>query len=1001
MDCESIPSCEELGYTQESCSGGKGVRCPFDESKFYCSGVKQLPDAPEPVITPEDWTAECADKIAYCIAYNNVCKCTACQSGYLLSDGDCVPECDKSADTCATESKIFNAETCTCEACPENYEFNSETKSCERIACDKTKVEHCTTYSSDYEPCECQACETNYLLVDGVCKKMCTVVENCTAYDSEYDPCNCTACEDGYELSNGVCVPACSGVNECKNDSGYCVDCYSNCSDYNSSFMDEAPNGYTCSSISVWIGAGNGATATEKDCYYNCTKDCSEANQCMYNGSCVTCYENCSDFSSTYSYEEQPSGAICTPAYTKIGSGYGAEAVSKPCYGYCATCEIACSIYAGSANTKAAVDQIGSKALAAYAASQFYVDSKTGFFGQGQWYLPAIGEWMEFYGTDIKQAAEGNHATGSNGVIGDNMALINAALNTLAGNGVEAEAIGVGDTQYDYNRYWSSTEVSEGLAYFLEGNTGGRGGIAKNNSYSVRFALILKNAFTGSGTAPKIGDVMYSDRSYGSTSGYDSNKTPVGIIASISEDGRDVKIINLKNLTFKSVSTPGNFDPENPYGSDRKVTHWSTSLSINVTGIQDLDDSVALNAFKLLALGNCSCSKYPCSLDTATCATEGKTFNSETCACEACPNENYTVENNKCICSLNAAKCAENKQVFDSATCTCEDCPNNQTFDEDGNFCRTCEGRQKESDCAVGETFIEWSKYEDGTACGNCINCLDETNQYNKCVKGGIYKYTCQGGGRYPIGESDCECGSVPYYTKCGVEEQCKDGWGESKIDNGGECRSSAIEGETLSNRYFVNIEKCTRNTDGKKVYWAAYCDSKDLDCAGNYSPVYGLTTCNEGSGIGDPVVCGKREYYESCDSCQENFSEEDIDVDSGGSCRASIVEGGVYDNRGNYYRVKEKCSQTTTGKTIYWIKRCDSKDLDCAGNYSPAYGLTKCEKSEFGYGTVVQCGSYIYADKCLTECNYEKTEADCTAEGKSFVVKCVDNKDQSWGECS
>ena len=1333
MECESIPSCAEMGYTQDSCSGGKGVRCPFDESKFYCAGVKQLPDAENPGVTDENWSAECADKINYCTAYNTECQCTACEDTYLISDGACVPECDKSADTCAAESKVFNAETCTCEACPENYQFNSETKACEQIACDTTKVEHCATYDSEYEPCNCQTCETNYLLVDGICKKMCTVVDNCTAYDSEYDPCNCTACEDGLTLSNGKCVSdcaekckvayplfagqantkatidqlgnnasaayavyaasqfyvgdkngdfgqgkwylpsigewmylygtdvtkmtagkgatgsvgenkslidnalntlsskgvnaeglnesywssseagssgaawlfstkngdrsynrknassnalrcflflkdcfnpstggtapqigdvmysdktygsvadydgsktpvgivssvskngrdvtiinlkdltfgrlntsfnpdnpygglikkiawssgyagaknikgiqdldedqllsmaqasdncpcqfylskvedSCTGANKCKDASGNCITCYSSCSAYNSNYKDSEPSGYTCSSTTIMIGAGNGATATSKDCYYDCTKDCSGANQCLYNTYCVECYPSCSDFSSTYSYEEQPSGAICTSAYTKIGSGYGAEAVNKPCYGYCATCETACSIYAGSANTKAAIDQIGRKALAAYAASQFYVDNKNGVFGQGKWYLPAIGEWMEFYGTDIKQAAETNHAGGGKGVIGDNMALINAALNTLAGNGVEAEAIGVGDTQYNYNRYWSSTELSAGLAYFLEGNTGKRGASSKNNAYSVRFALILKNAFTGSGTAPKIGDVMYSDRSYGSASGYDSNKTPVGIIASISEDGRDVKIINLKNLTFSSVSSTGNFDPENPCGAYRKVTHWSTSLNTNITGIQDLEDGVALNAFKLLALGNCSCSKYPCNLDTVTCVTENKTFNSANCACEACPN--------------------------------------NQTFDEEGKFCRTCEGKQKEGTCAVGENFIEWSKYEDGTACGDCVNCLDETSQNNPCVKEGIYKYTCQGGGRYPIGESKCECGTVPYYTKCGIEEQCFEKTFATKQENGGSCKHKVLEDSTYitKNGYYPVRYDCTRNTDAKKVYWVAECDTPK-DCDGNHGPAYGLKTCDEGTGIGEPFMCGGKKWYESCDPCQESYSiranggvcyeaalegsyyddangmyragekctradgkkvyyiakcniEKDCmgnpglvaglqdcrsinsegvgdpvecrgrnfyescdtcrsfeikeNTDNGGLCDIYTEEGGAHDNGYGHYRVKEKCTQTT-GKKVYWVAECNVAK-DCAGHVPEAAGLKECASGEFGYGKVVQCGNRIYADKCLAACNYEKTEADCTSEGKSFVVKCVDNKNQSWGECS
>ena len=579
MECESIPSCAEMGYIQDSCAGGKGIRCPFDETKFYCAGAKQLPDAPEPVITPEDWSAECADKIDYCTTYNMDCQCTACQSGYLLSDGDCVSECDKSADTCATESKIFNAETCTCEDCP-----------------------------------------TNYLFVDGVCKKMCTIVENCKTYDNEYDPCNCTACEEGYELSNGVCI------DPCPTDSSCCK------------YTHRVKN----PSTRVW------ETVTEN----------------------VTCYRNCQEVNSDY-LDAEPENYSCFEHEIYIGTGYASKAGVTQCY-------------------------------------------------------------------------------------------------------------------YD------------------------------------------------------------------------------------------------------------------------------------------------------------------------------------------------------CTCSLTASKCAKSKQIFNSETCTCEDCPNDQTFDEDGNFCRTCEGKQKEGTCAVGENFIEWSKYEDGTACGNCVNCLDESNKYNPCVKEGIYKYTCQGGGRYPIGESKCECGTVPYYTKCGVEEQCKEAYNLN--ENGGRCDMAKSERSVHDYAYpgHYNVkEKCIRNTDGKTVWWVADCASQTKDCLGNYSPVYGLKKCDTGTGIGDPVMCGGYEFYESCDSCQESYNLNE----NGGRCVRAHLESSVHDYAyPGEYNVKEKCTRTSDGKTIWWTADCASETKDCLGNYSPAYGLTKCKKNEFGYGMVVQCGGYTYADKCLAECNYEKRQRP-TAQPKARAL--------------
>ncbi|MDY2830728.1 MAG: hypothetical protein SOU80_05115, partial [Alphaproteobacteria bacterium] len=485
MDCESIPSCAEMGYTQDSCSGGKGVRCPFDESKFYCAGVKQLPDAPEPVVTPEDWTAGCADKINYCTAYNTECQCTACESGYLLSDGACVPECDKSADTCAAESKVFNAETCTCEACPTNYQFNSETKACEQIACDTAKVEHCTTYSSEYEPCTCQACELNYLLVDGICKKMCTVVDNCTAYDSEYDPCNCTACEDGLTLVNGVCVDPC--VEKCK---------------------------------------------------------------------------------------------------------------------------IAYPLFAGQDYTNAAIDQIGNKALAAYATHQFYVGDKNGNFGQGKWYLPSLGEWMYLYGTDVHQIT--SFRTGI-GATGTNKALIDAALTTLQDKGVDARILK--DLFASSMGYLTSSEGPSSGQVWLVGDRSGQRNLQSKNqeAFVVRSVALVKNCFTPSagGTAPKIGDVMYEDKSYGEAVDYDGSKTPVGIIASVSTSKRDVMIINLKNLSFSSRNTVGNFDPENPYDNSRYESNARTLWSVGYDNIIKIPNYSEAELLELAqASDNCPCQLY-------------------------------------------------------------------------------------------------------------------------------------------------------------------------------------------------------------------------------------------------------------------------------------------------------------------------------------------------------------------------------------------------------
>ena len=249
-------------------------------------------------------------------------------------------------------------------------------------------------------------------------------------------------------------------------------------------------------------------------------------------------------------------------------------------------------LYNGEANTKAILDQIGEKGLAASAANQFYVGDKDGAFGQGTWYLPSIGEWMEFYGTDTSQMTNGY---GSTGAKGDSKNLINAALNTLAGKGVEAEALG---SRY----YWSSSEHASDTSWLINGSSGNRFTNSKyNNPYALRCSQLLKDCFDplslsagapaggAAQAAPKVGDVMYEDKTWGSAADYDGSKKVVGVIAAVSADGRDATIINLKDLTFSSNDTAGNFDPDNPYGGTEKTTWWCTRDKYyeDITGIEN------------------------------------------------------------------------------------------------------------------------------------------------------------------------------------------------------------------------------------------------------------------------------------------------------------------------------------------------------------------------------------------------------------------------------
>lgn len=107
------------------------------------------------------------------------------------------------------------------------------------------------------------------------------------------------------------------------------------------------------------------------------------------------------------------------------------------------------ALYDGKGNTDAILAEIGADALAATAANQFYVGDKNGEFGQGNWYLPSIGELMNVYGTDTSAMTGGY---GTSGMTGANKTIINNTLTTLANSGAEAATLTNG-------YYWSSSQL--------------------------------------------------------------------------------------------------------------------------------------------------------------------------------------------------------------------------------------------------------------------------------------------------------------------------------------------------------------------------------------------------------------------------------------------------------------------------------------------------------------------------------------------------------------
>ena len=138
VDCSTIPSCEDLGYTYTAaeCSGFSSIRCFYDKSKFFCNPVSNANQCSDPnkvygsvaVGAAADCyckqnfvnvNGECKDGLTYCHAQNKLfissdtlgaSLCVDCLGGKTL---------DKTTNTCTD-----------CTTCPANSTYNTNSKKC-------------------------------------------------------------------------------------------------------------------------------------------------------------------------------------------------------------------------------------------------------------------------------------------------------------------------------------------------------------------------------------------------------------------------------------------------------------------------------------------------------------------------------------------------------------------------------------------------------------------------------------------------------------------------------------------------------------------------------------------------------------------------------------------------------------------------------------------------------------------------------------------------------
>ena len=245
-------------------------------------------------------------------------------------------------------------------------------------------------------------------------------------------------------------------------------------------------------------------------------------------------------------------------------------------------------LWAGKYNTDMIVNQIGDDGAAASACKNYTPDASLtndADFGKGQWYLPSIGELADMYGTDYSQITQPSEGPTTAGAIGDNKAKINAALKTLQDKGVDAKVLTNG-------WYWSSSETGNSGSWNLSLSSGNRLYTSKAGSNYVRPCQLLENCFDPtSGSTPKIGDVMYADKTWGSVEDYDGSKKAVGIITHISEDGSSATIVALKDAGISKWQNSAYKDEQG---------NWH---SANITTIKDYHSVINPNIYTGIAKG--------------------------------------------------------------------------------------------------------------------------------------------------------------------------------------------------------------------------------------------------------------------------------------------------------------------------------------------------------------------------------------------------------------
>ena len=189
--CVATQDCATLGYTETSCNGGKGVKCPFGNSWACLTSDSEIEQ-------------QFCDKYGF--------KYTCSGTGYSKGVGTA---CNGKYTSCTCASK-YNWSGSACKSCGSSYKYTcTGTNQTSGIG---------TACGGYYTQCNCAS---PYTWSNGTCKCDSSYAYACTgtgysggsgtACGGKYTACNCA---DGYEWKDGSCQK--QVLNGAQGDLYYC-----------------------------------------------------------------------------------------------------------------------------------------------------------------------------------------------------------------------------------------------------------------------------------------------------------------------------------------------------------------------------------------------------------------------------------------------------------------------------------------------------------------------------------------------------------------------------------------------------------------------------------------------------------------------------------------------------------------------------------------------------------------------------------------------------------